>query len=509
MLKKIFFFALFPVLAQAQLEQSAFTATGRGGVATTFVTDYQCIGINPANLGIQKSFRDPRFTLGFHEWNLNLSSETLNGYELYTSMTSRQGAEFDYAQKSEAARRFTNKTFRSSSDYMWIGAHHIFKKAKIGVAFSMRDRTQLSVRLSRTIAELVFLGSNSSYFPNLVLNGDGRNDTLPNPRFINPDTVWSNEFQERVIGGFYRAGDTVGSPLSFAQALNGTRVTSSWVREFNFAFGAQLIDSYNFSLYAGLGVKYMLGYLLIGIESQNDRFTQSDVALSPSFGLSVDNSVARPKAASQLGRLVTPQPIGQGVGLDFGLTMTIKRRVNLAVAINNLGSINWSTDTYSIRNDSLTAFQGIGLNDYNILRASPETFSFVGGGSPFKFDRQTSRVIGLPTIARFGASYEYYQLFHIGFDIAVPLNSLSGNILAPIWAFGGDYRLFKTIRLSSGFSLFGSQSSKLNIPLGVTYMARKARWEAGLATQDVSSLVASIGTGSVISIAGGLFRLKF
>ncbi len=493
----------------AQLDQSAFTATGRGGVATTFVTDYQCIGINPANLGIQKSFRDPKYTLGFFEYNLTLSSETLNGYELYNSMTRQQKEEFNYAQKAEAAKKFADKTFRASTDYMWIGAHHIFKKSKIGIAFNIRDRTQLSVRLSRPVADLVFLGSNSSYFPNLVLNGDGRNDTIVNPRFFNPDTVWSNEFQERVIGGFFRSNDTLGTPLSFSQALNGTRVTSSWIREFNVAFGAQLIDSYNFSLYAGVGVKYMLGYVLIGIESENNRFTQSDVALSPSFGLSVDNSTSRPKSASQLEKLVVPQPVGQGYGLDFGITMNIKRRINLAAAINNLGSINWSSDTYSIRNDSLTAFQGVGLNDYNLLRASPETFSFVGGGSPFRFDRERSRVIGLPTIARFGASYEYYQLFHIGFDIAIPLNSLSGNILQPIWAFGGDYRLFKSFKISSGFNILSAASSKVNIPIGVTYIARKGWWEAGLATQDISSFIASIGNGSVISIAGGSLRFKF
>ena len=40
-----------PAAAWAQTELSNFTATGRGGVATTFATDYQAIGINPANLG--------------------------------------------------------------------------------------------------------------------------------------------------------------------------------------------------------------------------------------------------------------------------------------------------------------------------------------------------------------------------------------------------------------------------------------------------------------------------
>ena len=39
----------------AQFEGSSFTSTGRGG-ATTFATDYQAVGINPANLGWEYKF---------------------------------------------------------------------------------------------------------------------------------------------------------------------------------------------------------------------------------------------------------------------------------------------------------------------------------------------------------------------------------------------------------------------------------------------------------------------
>lgn len=53
-MKKIFILAAALVAmkttVQAQTELSNASAVGRGGVANTFVHDYQAIGINPANL---------------------------------------------------------------------------------------------------------------------------------------------------------------------------------------------------------------------------------------------------------------------------------------------------------------------------------------------------------------------------------------------------------------------------------------------------------------------------
>ena len=52
-----------PLAARAQNELSNFSATGRGGVINTFASDYQAIGINPANLGRNPNFR-VAFTVG-------------------------------------------------------------------------------------------------------------------------------------------------------------------------------------------------------------------------------------------------------------------------------------------------------------------------------------------------------------------------------------------------------------------------------------------------------------
>jgi len=49
-IKIVVLLILISTLALGQGEGSVFSSTGRG-VSTTFATDYQSLGINPANLG--------------------------------------------------------------------------------------------------------------------------------------------------------------------------------------------------------------------------------------------------------------------------------------------------------------------------------------------------------------------------------------------------------------------------------------------------------------------------
>ena len=68
----------------AQTEFIAYPATGKG-VASTFVTDYHALGINPANLG-WRSYEDKKFTMGSMETGFSLYSDALTKQTLRTSI---------------------------------------------------------------------------------------------------------------------------------------------------------------------------------------------------------------------------------------------------------------------------------------------------------------------------------------------------------------------------------------------------------------------------------------
>ncbi|MBL4753145.1 MAG: hypothetical protein JKY52_06065 [Flavobacteriales bacterium] len=99
-------------LVFAQSEISAFTATGRAGAATTFVTDYQATGINPANLG-WKPTKDKKIALGFLEGGYSIFSEALVKSDLVSSFKSGN-TKFTNEEKIQAGKDFTEAGFTAT-----------------------------------------------------------------------------------------------------------------------------------------------------------------------------------------------------------------------------------------------------------------------------------------------------------------------------------------------------------------------------------------------------------
>jgi len=76
-IKIVVLLILISTLALGQGEGSVFSSTGRG-VSTTFATDYQSLGINPANLGWSKEFKGKTIAFGLGETGFSASSKLFN-----------------------------------------------------------------------------------------------------------------------------------------------------------------------------------------------------------------------------------------------------------------------------------------------------------------------------------------------------------------------------------------------------------------------------------------------
>ncbi|MEM9052209.1 MAG: hypothetical protein AAGC47_09180, partial [Bacteroidota bacterium] len=76
----LFSFFLSSSIAFSQMENASFTETGRGA-SFAFVTDYQALGINPANLGFGNRY-DKQYTLGLGQFGVSLYSEAFTRSQL-------------------------------------------------------------------------------------------------------------------------------------------------------------------------------------------------------------------------------------------------------------------------------------------------------------------------------------------------------------------------------------------------------------------------------------------
>ncbi|MFB6306990.1 MAG: hypothetical protein ABEH43_08400, partial [Flavobacteriales bacterium] len=208
-------FVTLTLLCYSQAERSAFTSTGRGAVSTTFATDYQTIGINPANLGWDKKYEGKTITVGAFEGNYGFYSEALSKQKVRDNLMDFEVDNFTLEEKFEAAEEFVNRGMGFNIDLMSIGGAVNTKKLG-GFAFSVRDRSNMFLRLNKDASNIIFLGKFSSYFDRSILeNGD----TINNTGNLSKDTL------KMIKKGFSS------DPKSIADLLGNTKGKLVWYRE--------------------------------------------------------------------------------------------------------------------------------------------------------------------------------------------------------------------------------------------------------------------------------------
>jgi len=490
----------------AQLDQSSFTATGRGGMATTFATDYHALGVNPANLAVRQNFRDPRLTFGFLEGNISFASNALSRNELLETIFPPEGATgFTIDEKFRAFEKMSNKQVSINMDITLAGLHISHPKWG-GFGFSITNRAQFSARIGRQLSEIMFLGHNASYFDLLFLSNG---ESVPNTADL-PDDI-----REQAFAGF------VSNPTdakTYSQLLSGSRISLSWFRELNFSYGKKIIDAYNFSMHLGAGIKRLSGIGLVELESDGEKLTGSTFSLSPTLGFGfiesaegIQQPVFELPNSSLFQRLMFAESVGVGYGFDFGINMVIRRNLYIGASAVNIGNIKWQSGVAEITDGVLREIQGTGLNNYNIIQANESSLQFAGDKSPLNWERDANApatTTQLPRIARVGMSYNYFKIFQIGTEVIYPLNSKGGNLHEPLIIVGGDWQINRRIRLSTGVSIGGNQGDYINIPMGIVFTTKRRRFETGIAFKDIRS-IANTQNGSNISASFGLLRFKW
>ncbi len=456
-------------MVKGQSEMSVFTATGRAGVATTFVTDYQSIGINPANLGWSPKYEGKKVTLSLLEGSYSAFSGALSKPEFRNSIMNYNSDSLTHAEKVQAARDFIEQGLAINADIMALGFSINLGKAG-GVAFMIRDRFQWYSIANETTSQIMFLGYNAPYFDTTTV--DANNDTVG---------IASN-------------------PKMYSEILDGSKFKLSWYREFALSYGKQFIDGESFKLYAGAGVKYISGLAYMNIESENGKFTAFS-ALTPGFDINYGAAaVNNPSTVTQSGNL--PNSVGHGLGFDLGVSVEINEKLKIGASITDIGSITWDGNVYQASDDTLISLKTEGFNSYNLFT---EAENFVGENGVFTWTGVPSVKTNLPTKIRFGASYELIEdKLNMGLDIVSPMNQVSGNFEKMLIAYGLDFKILKWATISTGFYNGGNYG--FNIPVGLTVNTSSGSWEAGIASRDAVTFFTN--NNPTLSLAFGFLRIR-
>jgi hypothetical protein len=473
------------LIVSGQIERSAFTSTGRG-IATTFVHDYQSIGINPANLAWANEY-NKRVTFGLVEGGATFYAEALERQEFRQSLV-----DFDESltqeEKVAFARDFANSELSMDVDMQLLGISVDFNDRKWGAAaFSIRDRIHYNSNFNTEASEILFTGWNASYFDLLRLDGpDG--PIIENTGNLSADTL------SRVVQGISTSSDLA------SQIFNGSRLKSIWYREFNFSYGREVFSTENWMLGAGVGIKYLQGIAFLDIEVDPTSFNAIG-ATTPSFGINYGEAASSNPSSVNPDDNTLPTAVGSGFGFDFGLNFQFKDKLRIGAALNDIGSVNWKGNVYEASDTLVFDIENDGFNSLNVLS---EIENISGEQGVFKQEGVSSTVIALPTNFRIGASYKVLKNLHVGADFFMSLNDAPGSFRRPVYGIGGDYSPFKWLRLSAGYLGGGNYAGR--IPLGITFIAGNGTWEAGVASRDLVTFLRP--EGATISASFGFLRFR-
>ena len=488
------FISFFTFNSNAQTQGVAYTAVGKG-VATTFLTDYHCLGINSSALGWGTGYKKKRFTVGMSEFSLGIYSDALttdklsNLYKtIRNDVFGKNQTPIDFQQQANAAADYLDAGISIDASYNWLGFS--FQSEKFGgIAFNVQEQYSWYSKLSKNTTDLVFRGKFADYFDQLTVVFGTDTTQIANNGNISQDTL------DAVVSG------TISVPLKLSELTKGSEIRFSWNRYYNLGYGRKLFGDSTFAVYAGIGGRFIQSTAMFNMQSDDNGLVFYS-SVSPSFDIdygAIANS--NPSNYTKTGGI--PATVGNGYGLDFSISAKIANIFKVAVAVNNLGSVTYKRNVYRIKDSLVGEMRLDGLSNYNITNSIDQFLS--DGGFVTLEGQETIKVNNAANI-RFGGSVDFGKIATVGIDVVAPFNRENpGGINNMVYSVGGEIRPLKWLQISAGY--YGGGIYNNNIPLGINFVLGKGTYEFGIASRDALSFF--MKNSNSVSTAFGVARFRF
>ncbi|MEK6615339.1 MAG: hypothetical protein AABZ32_04390 [Bacteroidota bacterium] len=463
-MKKLLFTSHFLLLTSylsfSQIDMGLPVVTGKGGAANGIVKDWECIGINPANLGWKNNYR---FSISAMIVGISAQSKALDYGQLKNAIIYPSDP-FVTTDKILFADLFTTQDgLNLQSNINWLTFSFAIPKVG-GFAMNLRDRSFAHVTLNENTADILFNGMNAEIF----------NDTL----------------------AFLKNMSTI---------FNGSKISYMHYRELNLAYGKKLFgiggtkDSRTVSFYGGIGFKYLWGLGNFEMIAEKGALTGRS-ALSSKYGVNYGNiKNFTPETSSG----IFPS-VGSGTAFDVGMGVGIGK-IKITFSAVDMGKIIWDKNVLmavdTLMPDTSQFIYG-GLNSWNIAEQASNMFNDSG---IIKFKPGSAYSTHILSKFRIGVGCQFTKRIVAGADMVLPMTDNPANLEKAFFALGTEIALADNFFFSVGVS--GNSNYGFSIPFGIT-LGRFARiMEVRIATNDVLTYFTH-GSNPNISLALSLFRFN-
>ncbi len=488
-------FFLFLFFGQFSAQTTPYTLAGRG-VGTTFISDYHSLGINSSALGWPLEYEGKKITFSTGETYIYLQSDSLNKQkfknfsDIIKTQVNNQSIDTTTIQGILSSTvGYAKAGVNMRANLLWLGGS--YKTNKIGgFAFSMTEDYGFSGKLNTNNANAFFQGN----WQNLIDSAS---------TVVNGDTsriAYSQNLAADTAAGIYSIH--LANPLDINNYTLGTNAGLVWNRNFNFGYGVKLLgDDSTFAVYGGLGVRYIQSMAYYDLQSDAGGLRVNS-SLSPT-SLNYNGFITQinPFNFSSIGGFFS-KPVGKGYGVDFSASVIIARKIRLALAVNNLGSVKYENYKYT-GNTALP--QEIAISDYDPNNSAANVQALLAGSQLLTFEGKETLTVANAANFRFGASFKPFKQLHVGIDFVAPFDK--DNPVSQqngVFALGLDFRPVKFISLNAGFINGGIYQGY--IPVGLNVILGGGTYEFGISSQDIVHFLTK--NGNSVSMAFGFARIR-
>lgn len=457
----LYLYTCIPVFLFAQVDLGLPFVTGMGGAANGVVKDWECIGINPANLGWKNNYK---FSISGAIVGLSAQSGALD-YKQLQGAIMRPGNTFTQEDKILYASVFSNAeglNLNANLTYLALS----FKVPKVGgFAMNLSDRTFGHIKLNKNAAEIMFLGMDAPIFK-----------------------------------------DTTAFSQNISQIFDDSEVGFTHYRELNVAYGAKLFgiggtrDSSNVSFYGGVGFKYLWGMGNYEMTADNNVLTGHS-SFSSKYGIQYGSiKDFQPETTSGLFAAV-----GNGTAFDLGLGVGIGK-VKITLSALDMGKITWDKNVL-VASDTLlpdtSQFDFEGINSWNLAEQASQMFNDSG---IIEFKPGPAYDTPLASKFRIGLGWQLSKRMVVGTDLVMPASKNPANLQNAYLAVGTEIELASNLKFAFGFA--GNSTYKFCVPFGLTLGRFFKICELRIATGDILTYLAP-GENPNISLSFSLLRFNF
>ncbi|MGK9369429.1 DUF5723 family protein [Melioribacter sp. Ez-97] len=297
-----------------------------------------------------------------------------------------------------------------------------------------------------------------------------------------------------------------GNPPNSRYDFNDAEFKSWWLRKYSFSYSREFRISEEKSIGAGISLHLINGLFYAGLDEIDSEIHTDSLgnirgranysaksAFSPNFGVEYDfeNQSSYEENISAF-----PEPAGTGFGADFGLSYRHNRAFTFALAITDIGAIEWNK-----RAAQFNVSRNVYIDDVSEeAQRDSLTNLFSTDGAGKSVDKFSTP---LATALRFGASIDLANLLKlknklmIAAGYAQGLNKMPGNTTSPRFSIGVEWMPFESVfSLRSGMAFGGWAKFRWGLGIGLDF----GLFELNAGTSNFQN-IASPSSGKMISIA--------